>query len=75
MIRNITAYLINGEYYLYEGRPNKNTKKKIERYIKENEEAFHKGKISKKFHSYSFIDGWEEEKNKHTKNGGLSWPQ
>ena len=48
---------------------------KIERYIKENEEAFHKGKISKKFHSYSFIDSWKEEKNKHTKNGGLSWPQ
>ena len=53
MIRNITAYQINGEYYLHEGKPNGNTKKKIQRIIKEKKVEIH---------SYSFVDGWEEEK-------------
>jgi len=60
MIRNITAYQINGEYYLHEGKPNGNTKKKIQRIIKEK-----KAKI----HSYSFVDGWEEEKNNKAQTG------
>ena len=60
MIRNITAYQINGEYYLHEGKPNGNTKKKIQRIIKEK-----KAKI----HRYSFVNGWEEEKNNKAQTG------
>ena len=60
MIRNITAYQINGEYYLHEGKPNGNTKKKIQHIIKEK-------KV--KIHSYSFVDGWEEEKNNKAQTG------
>lgn len=60
MIRNITAYQINGEYYLHEGKPNGNTKKKIQRIIKEK-----KAKIN----SYSFVNGWQEEKNNKAQTG------
>jgi hypothetical protein len=56
MITNLTAYNINGEYYLHLGKPNGNTKKKIQRLIEENKEA------QKKIHCYSFVDGWKEEK-------------
>src|SRR6056300_1012792 len=38
MIRDITAYQIDGEYYLHEGTPNGNTKKKIKRIIQKNQE-------------------------------------
>ena len=60
MIRNITAYQINGEYYLHEGKPNGNTKKKIQRIIKEK-------KV--KIHRYSKNDGRKEEENKKAKTG------
>lgn len=63
MIRNITAYQIDGEYYLYEGKPNGNTKKKIKRYIQENQEAKKRGKAHETIHCYSFVDGWEEAQN------------
>lgn len=56
MITNLTAYNIGGEYYLHRGKPNGNTKKKIQRIIQENKEA------QKKIHWLSFVDGWEEEK-------------
>tara|TARA_B100000902_G_scaffold399923_1_gene473660 strand:+ start:153 stop:401 length:249 start_codon:yes stop_codon:yes gene_type:complete len=56
MITNLTAYNIGGEYYLHPGKPNGNTKKKIQRLIQENKKA------QKKIDCYSFVDGWEEEK-------------
>jgi hypothetical protein len=56
MITNLTAYNIGGEYYLHRGKPNANTKKKIQRLIQENKEA------QKKIHWHSFVDGWEKEK-------------
>ena len=64
MITNITAYRINGEYYLHNGKPNANTKKKIQRRIKENQEAKKRGEIQTSIHSYSFVNGWQEEKTK-----------
>ena len=60
MIRDITAYNIDGEYYLHEGKPNGNTKKKIKRIIQKNQEAKKRGETHEAIHSYSFIDGWEE---------------
>ena len=60
MIRNITAYQINGDYYLHEGKPNGNTKKKIQRIIKEKKTEIH---------SYSFVNGWEKEKNNKAQKG------
>lgn len=62
MIKDITAYQIDGEYYLHKGTPNANTKKKIKRIIQENQEAKKRGKTQTSIHSYSFIDGWEEAK-------------
>jgi len=60
MIRDITAYQIDGEYYLHEGTPNANTKKKIKRRIQKNQEAKKRGEAHAPIHSYSFVDGWEE---------------
>ena len=53
MITNLTAYNIGGEYYLHPGKPNGNTKKKIQRLIEEN-------KDQKKIDWNSFVDGWEK---------------
>ena len=58
MIKDITAYQINGEYYLHKGRPNANTKKKIKRIIQENEKAKKRGETQKTIHSHSFINDW-----------------
>jgi hypothetical protein len=58
MITNLTAYNIGGEYYLHRGKPNGNTKKKIQRLVEENKEA------QKKIHWLSFVDGWQEEEKK-----------
>ena len=60
MIRDITAYQIDGEYYLHEGTPNGNTKKKIKRIIQKNQEAKKRGEAHAPIHCYSFVDGWEE---------------
>lgn len=60
MIKNITAYQIDGEFYLHKGKPHASTKKKIKRIIQKNQEAKRRGKTQKTIHSYSFIDGWEE---------------
>lgn len=60
MIKNITAYQINGEFYLHEGKPNAFKKKKIKRIIQKNQEAKKRGETQETIHSYSFIDGWEE---------------
>jgi len=60
MIRDITAYQIDGEYYLHEGTPNGNTKKKIKRIIQKNQEAKKRGEAHETIHCYSFVDGWEE---------------
>lgn len=60
MIKDITAYQIDGEYYLHKGTPNGNTKKKIKRIIQKNQEAKKRGETHEAIHSYSFIDGWEE---------------
>jgi len=60
MIKDITAYQIDGEYYLHEGTPNGNTKKKIKRIIQKNQEAKKRGETHASINSYSFIDGWEE---------------
>ena len=73
MIRDITAYQIDGEYYLHEGTPNGNTKKKIKRRIQENQEAKKRGEAHATIHCYSFVDGWEEAQKtnpsqKRTKN-------
>tara|TARA_Y100001938_G_scaffold149535_2_gene236692 strand:- start:1974 stop:2201 length:228 start_codon:yes stop_codon:yes gene_type:complete len=73
MIKDITAYNIDGEYYLHEGKPNGNTKKKIKRRIQKNQEAKKRGEAQTPIHSYSFIDGWEEAQKtnpseKRTKN-------
>jgi hypothetical protein len=73
MIKDITAYQIDGEYYLHEGTPNGNTKKKIKRRIQENQEAKKRGKAYETIHCYSFVDGWEEAQKtnpsqKRTKN-------
>lgn len=75
MITNITAYNIDGEYYLHPGKPNGNTKKKIQLCIKKNQEAIERGKAQKTIHSYSFVDGWEEEEetsNKRKQNNKKS---
>tara|TARA_Y200000002_G_scaffold128630_1_gene106027 strand:- start:318 stop:590 length:273 start_codon:yes stop_codon:yes gene_type:complete len=61
MITNLTAYNIGGEYYLHRGKPNGNTKKKIQRLIEENKEA------QKKIHCYSFVDGWEKTETSKTR--------
>lgn len=73
MIKDITAYQIDGEYYLHEGTPNGNTKKKIKRIIQKNQEAKKRGEAHAPIHSYSFVDGWEEAQKtkpsqKRTKN-------
>lgn len=73
MIRDITAYQIDGEYYLHEGTPNANTKKKIKRRIQKNQEAKKRGEAHEAIHCYSFVDGWEEAQKtnpsqKRTKN-------
>ena len=73
MIRDITAYQIDGEYYLHEGTPNGNTKKKIKRSIQKNQEAKKRGEAHAPIHIYSFVDGWEEAQKtnpseKRTKN-------
>ena len=73
MIKDITAYQIDGEYYLHEGTPNGNTKKKIKRIIQKNQEAKKRGKAYETIHSYSFVDGWKEAQKtnpsqKRTKN-------
>ena len=73
MIKDITAYQIDGEYYLHEGTPNGNTKKKIKRIIQKNQEAKKRGEAQTPIHSYSFFDGWEEAQKtnpsqKRTKN-------
>lgn len=73
MIKDITAYQIDGEYYLHEGTPNANTKKKIKRIIQKNQEAKKRGETHETIHSYSFVDGWEEAQKtnpsqKRTKN-------
>ena len=73
MIKDITAYNIDGKYYLHEGKPNGNTKKKIKRRIQKNQEAKKRGEAQTPIHSYSFIDGWEEAQKtnpseKRTKN-------
>ena len=73
MITNITAYRINGEYYLHKGRPNASTKKKIKRIIQKNQEAKKRGEAHEKIHCYSFVDDWEEAQKtkpsqKRTKN-------
>jgi hypothetical protein len=60
MIRDITAYQIDGEYYLHEGTPNGNTKKKIKRIIQKNQEAKKRGEAHEAIHCHSFVDGWEE---------------
>ena len=60
MIKDITAYQIDGEYYLHEGTPNGNTKKKIKRRIQEHQEAKKRGEAQTPIHCYSFVDGWEE---------------
>ena len=60
MIKDITAYQIDGEYYLHEGTPNGNTKKKIKRIIQKNQEAKKRGEAHETIHCYSFVDGWEE---------------
>lgn len=65
MITDITAYLIDGEYYLHYGTPNANTKKKIKRLIKEDKEDSKRRKVQTSIRSHSFVDGWEEaEKTK-----------
>ena len=73
MIKDITAYQIDGEYYLHTGTPNGNTKKKIKRIIQKNQEAKKRGEAYEAIDSYSFVDGWEEAKKtkpsqKGTKN-------
>ena len=60
MTKDITAYQIDGEYYLHEGTPNGNTKKKIKRRIQKNQEAKKRGEAHETIHCYSFVDGWEE---------------
>jgi len=60
MIKDITAYQIDGEYYLHEGTPNGNTKKKIKRIIQKNQEAKKRGEAHETIDSYCFVDGWEE---------------
>ena len=60
MIKDITAYQIDGEYYLHEGTPNGNTKKKIKRIIQKNQEAKKRGETHASINSYSFVNGWEE---------------
>lgn len=60
MIKDITAYQIDGEYYLHEGTPNGNTKKKIKRIIQKNKEAKKRGETHASINSYSFVNGWEE---------------
>ena len=62
--KNITAYNIDGEYYLHRGKPNARTKKKIKKCIQENQEALERGETQKTIHCYSFVDGWEEEEKK-----------
>ena len=79
MITNITAYWIDGEYYLHEGKPNANTKKKITRCIQENKEAIERGEAVEPIHCHSFVDGWEEAKETQTQNNiqkeKIKWPQ
>ena len=79
MITNITAYWIDGEYYLHEGKPNANTKKKITRCIQENKEAIERGEAHETIDSYSFVDGWEEAKQTQNQNNiqkeKIKWPQ
>lgn len=79
MITNITAYWIGGEYYLHEGTPNANTKKKITRRIQENKKAIERGETHETIDSYSFVDGWEEAKETQTQNNiqkeKIKWPQ
>ena len=60
MITNITAYNIDGEYYLHPGKPNANTKKKIKKRIQENKEALERGQRTETIHCYSFVDGWKK---------------
>tara|TARA_B000000532_G_C18756642_1_gene357813 strand:+ start:118 stop:387 length:270 start_codon:yes stop_codon:yes gene_type:complete len=60
MITNLTAYNIGGEYYLHLGKPNGNTKKKIQRLIEEN-------KDQKKIDWNSFVDGWEKTETTKTR--------
>lgn len=73
MTKDITAYQIDGEYYLHEGTPNGNTKKKIKRRIQKNQEAKKRGEAHETIHCYSFVNGWEEAQKtnpsqKRTKN-------
>ena len=64
--KNITAYNIDGEYYLHRGKPNARTKKKIKKCIQENQEALERGETQKTIHCYSFVDGWEKKETPQT---------
>ena len=75
MITNITAYWIGGEYYLHEGTPNANTKKKIARCIQENKEAIERGETKTPIDCYSFVNGWEEAKTSNTWDQNKNQPK
>lgn len=75
MITNLTAYNIDGEYFLHRGKPNARTKKKIKKRIQENKEAIERGQRTETIHCYSFVDGWKEEKKDLHKEKITNKPQ
>ena len=58
MIKNYTAYQINGEYFLHDGKPNAKTKKKITEQIKKNKERIQNGYFETKINFKSFVKNW-----------------
>ena len=60
-VKNYTAYLIDGNYYIRRGKPSEKIKKQIIPVIQENKKDSQRRKILKTVYCNRLVYGWEEE--------------